>query len=107
MVERIKTLCEKQNTTIKALEREINISNGSIRNWDTSKPSVERVRQVAEKFNVSIDWLITGKEGKDLTPEEQKLIDYYRKADERGKRNIIRTAEQESQELEYTTSKIG
>lgn len=93
IVDRIKELCKSQNTTLKALERELKLSNGSIRNWDNSKPSVEKVRLVAEKFNVSLDWLITGKESEDLTPEERKLVDTYRNCNPVGQQLIQDHAE--------------
>lgn len=107
IVERIKSLCITENITIKELERIIQISNGSIRHWNEKTPSVERVLLVADYFKVSLDWLVTGKESGKLTPEEQQLIDYYRKADDRGKRSILRTAESESMELESSASKLG
>lgn len=107
IVERIKDLCIAENITIKELERIIQISNGSIRHWNEKTPSVERVLLVAEHFKVSLDWLVTGKESGNLTPEEQLLVDHYRRADDRGKRNIMRTAESESAELESSTSKLG
>lgn len=107
IVERIKSLCITENITIKELERIIQISNGSIRHWNEKTPSVERVLLVANYFKVSLDWLVTGKESGNLTPEEQQLIDYYRKADDRGKRSILRTAESESTELESSASKLG
>lgn len=107
IVERIKSLCITENITIKELERIIQISNGSIRHWNEKTPSVERVLLVADYFKVSLDWLVTGKESGKLTPEEQQLIDYYRKADDRGKHSILRTAESESTELESSTSKLG
>lgn len=107
IVERIKSLCITENITIKELERIIQISNGSIRHWNEKTPSVERVLLVADYFKVSLDWLVTGKESGKLTPEEQQLIDYYRKADDRGKRSILRTAESESTELESSVSKLG
>lgn len=107
IVERIKSLCITENITIKELERIIQISNGSIRHWNEKTPSVERVLLVADYFKVSLDWLVTGKESGKLTPEEQQLIDYYRKADDRGKRSILRTAESESTELESSASKLG
>ena len=107
IVERIKSLCITENITIKELERLIQISNGSIRHWNEKTPSVERVLLVADYFKVSLDWLVTGKESGNLTPEEQQLIDYYRKADDRGKRSILRTAESESTELESSASKLG
>ena len=106
IVERIKSLCITENITIKELERIIQISNGSIRHWNEKTPSVERVLLVADYFKVSLDWLVTGKESGKLTPEEQQLIDYYRK-DDRGKRSILRTAENESTELESSASKLG
>ena len=107
IVERIKSLCITENITIKELERIIQISNGSIRHWNEKTPSVERVLLVADYFKVSLDWLVTGKESGKLTPEEQQLIDYYRKADDRGKPSILRTAESESTELESSASKLG
>ncbi len=107
IVERIKDLCIAENITIKELERIIQISNGSIRHWNEKTPSVERVLLVADHFNVSLDWLVTGKESGNLTPEEQLLVDHYRRADNRGKRSIMRTAESESTELESSTSKLG
>ena len=107
IVERIKSLCITENITIKELERIIQISNGSIRHWNEKTPSVERVLLVADYFKVSLDWLVTGKESGNLTPEEQQLIDYYRRADDRGKRSILRTAESESTELESSASKLG
>ncbi len=107
IVERIKDLCIAENITIKELERIIQISNGSIRHWNEKTPSVERVLLVADHFNVSLDWLVTGKESGNLTPEEQLLVDHYRRADNRGKRSIMRTAESESAELESSTSKLG
>lgn len=107
IVERIRDLCTQNKTTIKALERELNIANGSIRNWEANKPSVEKVLLVSQRFNVSIDWLVTGKESGELTLEEKKLVDLYRSADERGKRTIFRTAEAEGMEQELSDSMIG
>lgn len=107
LVERIKKLCTSNNTTIKALERQIGISNGSIRHWDDKPPAVERVLSVANTFNVSLDWLVTGKEANEMTPDEQKLVEYYRKADARGKRSILKHAETESMEQQSSTSLIG
>lgn len=113
IVERIKSLCAAQNTTIKALERELGISNGSIRNWDTSKPSVEKVRLVAERFNVTIDWIITGNNPTNLNPNEQKLVNIYRDTNDIGQPLIIQQASSiqktlpRTQEQLSSDSKIG
>lgn len=89
------------------LEKELGLGNGTIRLWDVKKPGSEKVILVAEKLGVSLDWLLLGKESNELTPDEQELINYYRRADNRGKRNIIRQAASESEEQESSTSKIG
>ena len=107
IVERIKSLCITENITIKELERIIQISNGSIRHWNEKTPSVERVLLVADYFKVSLDWLVTGKESEKLTPEEQILVETYRYADDRGKKNIMATVENEKIQLKSSVSKLG
>lgn len=107
IVERIKMKCKEKGTSMNALEKELGFGNGSIRLWDKKEPGSQKVILVAERLDLSLDWLLTGKESGNLTPEEQQLIDYYRRADDRGKRSILRTAESESTELESSASKLG
>lgn len=107
IVERIKSRCKEKGTSMNALEKELGFGNGSIRLWDKKEPGSQKVILVAERLDLSLDWLLTGKESENLTPEEQLLVDHYRRADNRGKRSIMRTAESESAELESSTSKLG
>lgn len=107
IVERIKSKCKEKGTSMNALEKELGFGNGSIRLWDKKEPGSQKVILVAEKLDLSLDWLLTGKESGNLTPEEQLLVDHYRRADNRGKRSIMRIAESESAELESSTSKLG
>lgn len=58
MVNRIKNLAEEKGTTLAGLERILSLSHGSMRKWDTSSPSVDKVDKVAKYFNVSIDYLL-------------------------------------------------
>lgn len=107
IVERIKARCKEKGTSMNALEKELGFGNGSIRLWDKKEPGSQKVILVAERLDLSLDWLLTGKESGNLTPEEQLLVDHYRRADNRGKRSIMRIAESESAELESSTSKLG
>ena len=107
LFERITQKCKEEGLTIKALEEKAGFSNATIRKWETQKPSYDKVVKIADCLNVSLNWLIMGKEAGELTAEEQKLVDCYRRADDRGKRSIMRTAESESTELESSTSRIG
>ena len=73
-LKRIETLCQQKGYSIKKLEIESGLSNGQIGKWKKQKPSYDKVACVANTLNVSIDWLITGKESENLTPDEQTLI---------------------------------
>ena len=61
LLEKIKKLCEQNNTTIAQLERAIEVSNGSIRKWEKSCPSIDKVIKVANYFNVAVDYLLSEK----------------------------------------------
>lgn len=58
IVENIKALCKREGVTIKAVEEICNLGNGTIRRWDDSSPSVEKLARVARFFRVTIDELI-------------------------------------------------
>lgn len=109
MVKRIREKCEQNGLAISQLEKKSGLSNASIDKWDKldQKPSYDKIYRVAETLNVSLDWLLTGKEGENLTEEEQKLIELYRTADDRGRRRILRSAEDEAQEQQLSISKLG
>lgn len=107
LYERMKRVCNEKGTNFKRLEQELGFGNGTLRKWENQNPSYDKVVAVANKLNVSLNWLILGKESEDLTPEEQQLIDLYRQADERGKRSIMRLAQDEARELESSVSGTG
>ena len=84
------------------------ISKNNISNYKNGQiPNATTLYKLSQILGKSMEYIIAGKEPEELTPEEQQLIDYYRKADDRGKRSILRTAESESTELESSASKLG
>lgn len=91
LVANIQSLCDKNNTNFKNLERNLDLSNGTICRWDSSKPSYDKVLRVANYFNVSIDFLITGNEkniNDYLTEDELKFVKSYSLLDEYAKTKI-------------------
>lgn len=60
LVERIQNLCSSKDTTLIGLEREIGLGRGTIRNWDKSSPSVDKLQKVADYFKVSTEYLLLG-----------------------------------------------
>lgn len=57
----VKSLCEKKGISVRKLERDLGAGNGSISyTRNGSKPSAERIQQIAEYFQVPVDYLLTG-----------------------------------------------
>jgi len=48
--------------TFAEMERELGFGNGTIRRWEGSSPSVDKVQKVSEYLGVSVEYLLTGKE---------------------------------------------
>lgn len=69
----IRDLCAKNKTSIKALEKELGFSNGSLAKASTIKN--DRLQKIADYFNVTVDYLMTGEEPKGyyLNEETAKL----------------------------------
>lgn len=53
----IKKLCKGKGVTVTGLEKELGFAKGSLCKVNTNKPSMEKVRKLAEYFNVSTDYL--------------------------------------------------
>lgn len=60
VVENIRFICKKNNTSIPKLEKELGFGNGAIYNWDKNSPSVDKIQKVADYFSVTTDFLIFG-----------------------------------------------
>ncbi len=62
----VSRLCKEHGISIAKLERELGIGNATIRNWNTSSPTVERVKLVANYFGVTVDALLTDHPAQDV-----------------------------------------
>lgn len=56
--DRIKSLAQKQGLSINSLEEKLGYSRNTIYNLKTSKPSTERIAEIADFFGVSTDYLL-------------------------------------------------
>ena len=56
--DRIKELANKQGLSINLLEEKLGYSRNTIYNLKNSKPSTERISEIADYFNVSTDYLL-------------------------------------------------
>lgn len=58
------------------LERELEFCQGTIRKWDSSSPSVDKLQKIADYFNVPVDYLLGNgpKEKPVLTQKDERDI---------------------------------
>lgn len=63
-VELVKNICKERNIPISRLERDCGFSNGYIRKLKEGKFPSDRLQKIADYLNVSIDYLLTGNQGK-------------------------------------------
>lgn len=108
---RFTELIEKSGISNSKITELANISKNNISNYKNGQiPNASTLYKLSQILGVSMEYIIAGKEAADLTPEEQQLVELYRAADDRGRRRIRQTAEQEAQENQEQksyTSKIG
>lgn len=75
--EQIEALCKENDMNIANLEAKLGFSNGSIGKYKLkgSMPSADRLQKIAEYFNVTMDYLMTGEGPRKPTPHNVYPID--------------------------------
>lgn len=77
-MEKLKDIAIQRGTTLTGLERECGFSNNSIKRWGKSSPSVDKVIQLAQHLNISLDELLLDKKNtSNLSAESANLLDLY------------------------------
>ena len=85
MITRILILMHNKGITAKQLTTELELSSSSITDWKKgkAKPSTDAIIKLANFFNVSTDYLLTGKEAtlstKPLDPEDTEWLSLIHK----------------------------
>lgn len=75
LTERIKSLAEQLNMTFASIERDTGLGRGTIRKWDTNCPSSDKLLKVANLLNVTVDFLLTGREASlSLSKEDEEWL---------------------------------
>jgi len=90
----------------KELAEILGITPATISGWKTSKskPSVDNLMTIAEKFEVSLDWLLLGKEAlspiQEYSTEALEVAALWDKLDDAGKTIVKAKAIEELRRLE-------
>lgn len=71
LYQRIAALCKKNNISFSELAERVGFSESLIRKWrDSTSPSVDKVRKIAEYFGVSVDYLVGATDFPDIIRDE-------------------------------------
>ena len=62
--ERIKELCKKNRISMNALEKELGLGIGYISKLGKSTPNAKYLQKIADRFDVTTDYIMTGEEPK-------------------------------------------
>lgn len=98
MYERIQALCEQNGTTITKLCILITGSSGNLNTWKKGYMRTDYLKKISDYFNVSTDYLLTGKEKSsyselELTENEQRILEIFKRLSESQQGQIIGRAE--------------
>ncbi|HHT7773573.1 TPA: helix-turn-helix domain-containing protein [Streptococcus suis] len=69
--ELVKELCKKQGISLNTLEERIGFSRNSLYSWKNSSPKPEKLKVVADYFNVSTDYLLGRTNNPNIAQEGQ------------------------------------
>ena len=77
--ERIKELCKVNGVSMNKVESDLNFGKGYISKLGKSTPNASKIRQIADYFDVTVDYLMSGKESSQeievkLTRKDEKDI---------------------------------
>ena len=59
LLDKIRKLAKYNGWTLAKMERELGFSNNSISKWSKNKPSVDKVKKVAELFSLPVEWFLS------------------------------------------------
>lgn len=104
--ERIFLLLKEKKLTAKDLGEYIDVKPSSISAWknEGSYPSSKYIVRISEFLNVSLEYLLTGKEKSspaELTADEQELLTYYKNLMEIDKGKLLERAKMMSEQDEH------
>ena len=71
LLDKIKLLASTHQLSLAELERKLDFSNGSLRKWDSSTPSGDKIEKVADHFNVSTDYLLGRTDNPKIADDEK------------------------------------
>lgn len=85
MLEKIKELCRINGTSIGKLEKTLGFGNATIFKWEHSLPRSDKLKNVADYFGVTVDYLLSDS---DLSPESIMIAQKFDSLSENQKQAV-------------------
>lgn len=108
---RLDEIMQKANYSNSQLTRELNVSKNAIGNYKNNQiPNAVILLKMSQLLGTTMEYLLTGKDVNDLTPEEQELVEAYRMANPAmryGARKMLDIPEPEPEQEESSTFRTG
>lgn len=73
--ERIQELCKRKNISMNQLEQELGFGKGYISKLGKSTPNATKIQQIARFLDVTVDYLISGKEDSERSDFQSLPLD--------------------------------
>lgn len=102
IVDRIQLIMRERGSTLKQLERDCGLGNGTIRRWEEQSPRLDKLEKVADFLQISIDYLVHGSSenatpyndsstvvGLALSETEVELIMNFRQLNEHDREDVF------------------
>lgn len=116
---RIKDLRKERNITQSDLAKILNVTQDSISLWEKNKrvPDTQYIIQLADYFEVSVDYLLgrsddfgnvtvtTASSSAVLTPDEQELLELYKKLPKTRQKTVLDTIRYMSESSDISDKK--
>lgn len=79
--ERLKDLMKSRGYSNATLTKELGVSKNAVGNYQNNQvPNATILYKMSQILGTNMEYLLTGKEGNELTVEEKKLLEAYRSA---------------------------
>lgn len=88
--ERLREICKEKGTTVTNMLTKLGIATGSTGNWKKGQlPKGDVLIKIAKYLDTSVDYILLGEYRSDISKDEKKLIELYRKTPERAKYKVL------------------
>lgn len=94
MVERLLAIIKQKGLSVNAVEKQLRFGNGAIKRFSTNSPSVDKIIALSNFLNVTVEYILFGRENvSELSEDVKNLVSYYKTLSDKDKGMVLGKAE--------------